>query len=91
MKRNFGDIFAPIVEPLVKMVFSALLRKLFEKEPEHAKVLLVSLYPVIDVELEPIFDESENPFDDGVVDGLKGAFEEVAEENKIELSNLDND
>jgi len=91
MKRSISNIFAPIVEPLVEMVFEALLKKFFEKQPDHAKVLLVSLYPVIDAELEPIFDETENPFDDNVVDGLKKAFEKVAEENKIDLPNLDND
>ena len=85
------DALAPLVKIITEQVMTVLFRKLVAREPEHGKVLLTSLYPVVDVELEGIFDSTPNELDDAAVDGLKAAMETVAKEVGITLPNLDQD
>ena len=91
LKAKILDSLAPIIEMVVREAFKLVLSKFLEKEPVHGKVLLVSLYPVIDVELEPIFDDTVNKSDDAIVDGIKFAMESVAADNAVDLPNLDDD
>ena len=91
LKSTILDGLAPIIKLVVKEAFKLVLAKFIEKEPVHGQVLLVSLYPVIDVELEPIFDATANSSDDAVVEGIKEAMEIVAGQQGVVLPNLDDD
>ncbi|MBC8459768.1 MAG: hypothetical protein H8D67_17390 [Deltaproteobacteria bacterium] len=89
--RMFAPLVVPIIRPIARTVTEALLRSFLKTEPSHAKVLLVSGYPIIDVELETLVEKTDTPIDDELVAGVKDAFEVVADEAGVELENLDND
>jgi len=89
--KMFAPLVTPIIRPIARTVTEALLRSFFKAEPTHAKVLLVSGYPIIDVELETLVEKTDTEIDDQLVVGVKDAFEAVAAENDIELDNLDDD
>jgi len=96
-KESLIDILEPILAPLIgKAVeeaiyraFSALMKK--EENVVHGKVVIAGMYPVIDGELEKITDDTENEYDDAVVDGLKLSLERLAADHNIVLSNVDDD
>jgi len=91
MKEKILNAIAPIIREILSRVLYILFTKLIEKNPQSGKVAIVSLYPIIDVEIEPIIEKTETELDDAVVDAIKEAMEKVAEENGFELPNLDED
>jgi len=91
MKEKILNMIAPIIREIISKVIYFLFDKLLEKNPEHGKVALVALYPIIDVEIEPIVEKTDSDIDDAIIDAIKEAMEKVAEENGFELPNLDED
>ena len=90
--RNFIlDQIAPIIKLVIKEVIKLLFTNFLKKEPVHGKVAIVSLYPIIDVELEPLTEKTLTEYDDAIVDGVKEGLEEVAQEHGIVLPELDED
>lgn len=71
--------------------FSALLQKAYTDNSELIKTMVISLYPFVDVYLERAAEKSKTKIDDKIVTEFKTAIETFAEENSIELPNLDND
>lgn len=92
---KFGEFilnaFLPLFAQYGSNELANLLRKLQAKKPEVFETVLVSLYPVIDVHLEEIAQESKTKIDDPFVTAFKSAIETVAAEFNITLPNLDND
>ena len=85
------DTIAPLVRVILEKVLTTLFDTIVTKQPEHGKVVLASLYPVVDVELEGLADDTKNKIDDAVVDAVKKAMEDVAAKHGIILSNVDDD
>ncbi len=89
------DAILELIAPLIKTVLGNVLRVLFgalvEKNPEHGKVAIASLYPIVDVELEALVEGTPNKVDDAVCEAVMEAIENVAAENNIQLSNVDTD
>lgn len=92
---NIGEILvSALTGPLAKVgqaklveVFNAM----YAKNPATYRTALTALYPIIDVQVETITDASKNKIDDAFVAAIKGAIEESAKVNGLELPNLDND
>lgn len=82
---------APVVKSVAKDKLVELLDQLKEKNEANYKTTLVSLYPIIDVQLEGVTDKTKTNIDDAVVDALKEAIEESATKNSVTLQNLDAD
>ena len=91
IKNVIMNTLTPIIKLVVTEVLKMLFRSFYKKQPEHAEVFFVSMYPVVDVELESLFEKTESDLDDAIIDGVKDAFETVAGENDIALPNLDED
>lgn len=91
----FLNMVEPFVLPLIKQASKESIKKAFEfffaVQKDHAKVALVALYPIIDIQVEDLVRTSDTKYDDAVVDGLKEGMEEVAKKEEIELPNLDDD
>ena len=96
-KRSFDlggwvlDALAPVIQQIVKQVVEVLFEKFLDTSEMHAKVVMVSLYPVIDVELETLVLTTDTDLDDAVVRGIKAGMETIAKERQIQLPNLDQD
>ena len=87
----FLNLFSKAIKNLIKDRLIAALAALKAKDEKAYKTVLVSLYPVIDVQLEDITDKTKTQADDVVVDGIKEAMEESAASSGITLPNLDSD
>ena len=59
------------------------------KDPEQHKAFLIGLYPLVDINLETLTDESKTKFDNPFTTVLKGAIEASAKKYNIILPNLD--
>lgn len=90
-KKLLNDWLAPLIKQVAFYLIKHLFGKLMEKEPEHGKVALVALYPILDVEIEGLTEQTETEIDDAIVEGAMEAFEDLAEQYEIELPNLDED
>jgi hypothetical protein len=88
---DFLDVLAPAIEVGAKMAIEAFLKYAMEKEPTHTKVLIASLYPVIDCELEPVVEKTPSELDNAIVSAIKDAMEQTAEAAGFTLENLDED
>lgn len=92
LKDKLSDTMAGLIVLVIK---EALLRFLFpllqKKHEKHFHVTLVSLYPIIDVELEELVKGTETEYDDAFVKAIKESMEEYAKENELQLPNLDDD
>lgn len=84
-------VFSSAIKSLLKSRLTAALNALKAKDEKAYKTVLVSLYPVIDVELEDITDKTKTEADDLLVDAIKEAMEESAAANNVTLPNLDSD
>ena len=82
-------LFIGQAEKASKEVFIKAFEKIYAKNPARHKLLLVSLYPVIDVELEDVVKATKTTFDDAGVRALKQAMEDQAVKYGFELPNLD--
>jgi hypothetical protein len=85
------NLFSNAIKDLLKVRLVAALAALKLKDEKAYKTVLVSLYPVIDVQLEDVTDKTKTKADDVIVDGIKEAMEESAAANGVVLPNLDND
>lgn len=85
------NLFDKAIKKLLKERLMAALLALSVKDPKAFKTVLVSLYPVIDVQLEDITDKTKTKADDVIVDAIKEAMEETATAHNIILPNLDAD
>ena len=88
---NILELLAPVVELVIYNVLKNLLGTFVVSQPLHAKVVLASLYPSVDAELEPLVDATPTKLDNAAVSAIKRAIEEVAADNGITLSNVDGD
>lgn len=88
---NLIEALAPMVEMVVFNTLKFVFGKLLEAQPVHGAVILASMYPAIDVEVEPIVMATPTALDNAAVSGVKRAIENVAAEHNIPLSNLDAD
>lgn len=88
-----NDFFLQMFLPGLANVGALELTKVFDnyavKHPEAHKTLLVSLYPIVDVQLENLTAESKTKFDNPFSSALKTALETSASNNGVELPNLD--
>jgi len=84
-------MLSPIIGFVLPQILKPLLLGAIQRNPEHGAVILASLYPGIDAELEPLAAKTETPFDDVAVKAVKKVFEDVAEETGVPLSNVDDD
>jgi len=91
MKEKLIEMLAPIIGFVLPQILKPLLLGAIERNPQHGPVILASLYPGIDAELEPLAAKTDTPFDDVAVAALKKVFEDVAKEKGIPLSNVDED
>jgi len=91
MLEFFLNMFSKAIKNLIKERLIAALAALKAKDEKAYKTVLVSLYPVIDVQLEDITDKTKTQADDVVVDALKESMEESAAANGVSLPNLDSD
>jgi len=89
--KAFAPLVTPLIKPLTKLIVSTLLDSFWKTNQEHCAVLVVSGYPIVDVELETLAEKTGTELDDALVDGLKEAFESFAEEHELDLENLDQD
>lgn len=91
----FSDFFLQMFLPGLASAGAIELTKVFDayalKHPEAHKTLMVSLYPIIDVQLENLTKDSKTKFDDPFSNALKLSIEASAANNGIELPNLDAD
>lgn len=85
------NLFSNAVKDIIRSRLVAALAALKVKNEDHYKVVMSSLYPVVDVELEDITDKTKTKADDVVVDAIKEAMEQSAKDNGITLQNLDSD
>jgi len=85
------ELLAPVIRMAVHNVLKNLLSEFVVKNPTHAKVVLASLYPAVDAELEPLVDTTPTELDNAAIAAIKQAIEEVAVENGVQLSNVDAD
>lgn len=91
MMEFFLNLFSKAIKNLIKERLIAALAALKAKDEKAYRTVLVSLYPVIDVQLEDITDKTKTAADDVVVDGIKEAMEDSAVTNGVTLPNLDSD
>ena len=91
MKEKLLNALAPVVGEIVERVIHLLFNAAIQKNGEHAKTVVASLYPIVDVELEPLVKKTEGLWDDFVVKGVINGLELTAIDNDIQLANLDND
>jgi proteasome assembly chaperone (PAC2) family protein len=91
IKDAIMNALAPLVKLVVKETLKAGLKQLFANDPQAAKTVVASLYPVMDVPVENATLKTETDMDDAVVDGVKEALEDSAKDWGIELPNLDDD
>ena len=91
MKQQIIEMLAPIIGFVLPQILKPLLLGAIQRNPEHGPVILASLYPGIDAELEPLAADTETPFDDVAVKAIKKVFEDVAQETGVPLSNVDDD
>jgi len=89
MLEFFVNLFSKALQDLIKIRLLAALTALKAKDEKAYRTVLVSLYPVIDVQLEDITDKTKTKADDVIVDGLKEAMEGSAAASGITLPNLD--
>lgn len=89
----FNDFFLQMFLPGLANVGAQELTKVFDnyavKHPEAHKTLMVSLYPIIDVQLENLTAESKTKFDNPFSAALKLSIEASAANNGVDLPNLD--
>ena len=85
------DSLAPVIGKVLAEVIKILFNKLIQSQPAHGKVALVSLYPVVDVELEPLAGSTATKLDDALIKGVMAGLEAAAKDNHVPLTNLDND
>lgn len=85
-------LLASLVGPL-ELVGAATLSQAFDKiKPvEKRKLILSTLYPVVDIELEEMTKKSKTKFDDPFTSALKKAIEASAANCGLSLQNLDTD
>lgn len=91
MKEKILEILSPLIILVLKQVLKPLLCGLVDRNPVHGKVVLASLYPIVDVELEPLTLDTETPIDDNTIKAIKEVIIDVAREKGIPLSELDGD
>lgn len=91
MLEFFLNLFSKAIKNLLKERLGAALIALKAKDEKAYRTVLVSLYPVIDVQLEDVTDKTKTAADDVIVDALKESMEESAVANGISLPNLDSD
>lgn len=85
------ELLAPMVEMIVHNVLKSVLSAFVEKQPTHARVVLATMYPGVDAELEPLVEGTPTKLDDAVITAVKKAIEDVATAYAIPLSNVDAD
>lgn len=85
------NLFAQAFKGFVKSKMLAMFAAVKVKDPARHKLLLATLYPVVDVELENITDKSKTKADDELTDAIKEAIEESAAGAALTLQNLDSD
>jgi len=85
------NMLAPIVRKVAKDVLKAFLVRAFEKTPTEAHIIMLAVYPGVDVYLEDLVEKTDTELDNAVVAALMEAMEEVAAEEGFELPNLDDD
>lgn len=89
----FSDFFLQMFLPGLANVGAVELTKVFDayavKHPEAHKTLMVSLYPIVDVQLEDLTIESKTKFDNPFAVALKLSIEASSFNNGVELPNLD--
>jgi len=71
--------------------FAQWLEKAWQENPELVSMLLVSLYPFIDVYVEKFVLQTKTKIDDKTVASLKLTLENFAAGHEIELPNMDSD
>ena len=91
MFKGLLESMAPIVALVIRKGLTMALRAMVAKDAARAELLCVSIYPVIDTELESFTDGTDTKLDDAAVDGIKGAIEDVAKDNEWDLPNIDED
>jgi hypothetical protein len=95
MASKIGEIIASAVVPILANVgkdkLVEVLDKLKEQNESTYKTTIISLYPIVDLQLEGVTDKTKTNIDDLFVDALKGAIEESAAKNGLVLQNLDQD
>ena len=88
---NMIELLAPLIEMVIYNVLKNLFTTFVHAQPIHAKVVLASMYPGVDGELEPLIEGTPTKLDDAAVKAIKRAIEDVAAECGLVLSNVDND
>ena len=88
---NAMDVVAPIIELVVSQAVKLVLDEFNKNSPQDARLTVVSLYPLVDVKLEPIVEKTDTEVDDALVHGIMAGIEMFANSNKIDLPNLDED
>lgn len=91
IKEALAGLAAPVINVVVKMVFKPLLNGLVKAQPVHGKVAIAAMYPIVDAELEPLVNGTDNAIDNSTIAAIKDVLEDVAKENNIDLSNVDAD
>ena len=89
--NNLIELLAPLVEMVIYNVLKNLFTTFVHAQPLHAKVMLASIYPGIDGELELLVEGTPTKLDDAAVKAIKRAIEDVAAECGLVLSNVDSD
>lgn len=85
------NLFASAFKSFIKARLLAMFEAVRKKDPARHKLLLSTLYPVVDVELENITDKTATKADDELTDAIKESIEESAKAANIPLQNLDGD
>ena len=91
MNKKILELLAPLIGLALTQVLKPLLIGMIDRNPVHGPVVLASMYPIIDVELEAQVAKTETVLDDSAVAAVKKVFEDVAREKGVPLSNLDED
>lgn len=85
-------LFAGLVGPLELGGAIALQQALDKIQPlEKRKLILTTLYPIVDIELEGITKKSKTKYDDPFTNAFKKAIEQSAAACGLSLQNLDTD
>lgn len=92
---NFKEILVntllPVIQAMASEQLVGLLNKYAENDKENYSKSVTSLYVVMDGHLEDLAKKSKGKIDDTLIQALKSAIEESADQNGVDLPDLDKD
>lgn len=91
MDFDLTGLLGPLVKPVLKYAVKPIIQRLIDIKPERGKMVVASFYMLVDVELEPVVQDTSTGLDNSGVDALKEMCEELAVDNNFTLSNVDDD